>query len=103
MLENITIPNSVTIIGDRAFYNCNKLKDIILPKGLESIGSMAFMETRIKSMYIPESVTNIGNTAFAGSNSWSHDNPFVIKGKKGSYAETYAAKYVNVDFVSSDN
>lgn len=103
MLENITIPNSVTIIGDRAFYNCNKLKDIILPKGLESIGSMAFMETRIKSMYIPESVTNIGNTAFAGSNSWSHDNPFVIKGKKGSYAETYAAKYVNVDFVASDN
>ena len=44
-MKNITIPaNSKLIsIGQRAFYNCSKLRSITLPSGLTGIGDYAFM------------------------------------------------------------
>ena len=40
-LESISIPNSVMVICERAFYGCG-LKSIKLPNGLKSIESEAF-------------------------------------------------------------
>lgn len=39
---SITIPNSVTNIGNRAFYNCQGLKSITIPSSVTRIGFDAF-------------------------------------------------------------
>lgn len=38
----VVIPNSVTKIGQFAFFNCGFLKEVTLPESLEFIGVMAF-------------------------------------------------------------
>ncbi|MBQ8283185.1 MAG: leucine-rich repeat domain-containing protein [Paraprevotella sp.] len=44
-LTNITIPNSVTSIGDEAFYDCYRLTDITIPNSVTTIGNDAFKNT----------------------------------------------------------
>ena len=41
-VERVTLPSSVKEIRWGAFYNCKKLKEVSLAKGLESIGVHAF-------------------------------------------------------------
>ena len=40
--KNSVIPNSVTRIGDCAFYGCTGLTELILPNSVRSIGDIAF-------------------------------------------------------------
>ena len=62
---SVTIPESVTSIGDRAFYYCSGLTSITLPESVTSIGDYAFSYcSGLTSMTIPESVTSIGESAF---------------------------------------
>ena len=71
---NIIIPSVVTIegkdytvtaIGEKAFYDCLKLKSIYLPETITSIGDYAFYDCRdLTSINIPNSVTSIGYSAF---------------------------------------
>ena len=64
-LKNITIPNSVTSIGSAAFYNCSSLTSITIPEGVTSIGDYTFFNcSSLTSIIIPESVTSIGGNAF---------------------------------------
>ncbi|MBR1751891.1 MAG: leucine-rich repeat domain-containing protein, partial [Ruminococcus sp.] len=66
-LESITIPNSITSIGDRAFYQCTSLTSITIPNSVTSIGAYAFEYcTSLTSITIPNSVTSIGEYAFRG-------------------------------------
>ena len=65
--QNTTIPNSVTSIGDRAFYECTGLTSVTIPNSVTSIGSNAFEHCRsLTSVTIPNSVTSIGGSAFRG-------------------------------------
>ena len=41
-LTELTLPNSVTSIGDCAFYGCTGLTELILPNSVSSIGDIAF-------------------------------------------------------------
>lgn len=41
-LESITLPNSLTLIGERAFYDCRNLKVITIPESVETIAPLAF-------------------------------------------------------------
>ncbi|MCM8871753.1 MAG: leucine-rich repeat domain-containing protein [Paludibacteraceae bacterium] len=62
---SFTIPNSVTSIGERAFYNCTGLTSITIPNSVTSIGNYAFSAcTGLTSITIPNSVTSIGERAF---------------------------------------
>ena len=63
----ITIPNSVTSIGERALYSCTSLTPITIPNSVTTIGIYAFYScTSLTSITIPNSVTSIGENAFLG-------------------------------------
>ena len=85
--EDITIPDGVEVIGERAFYltdvtsvsisegvkaiedyafeSCDTLKTVIFPKGLISIGNDSFFEcTSLREVHIPYGLKYIGKEAF---------------------------------------
>ena len=64
-LENVEIPDTVTEIGFYAFDGCSGLKKVTLPKNLGSIKEGLFYNTGITSIEIPETVTDIDSFAFA--------------------------------------
>jgi|GEM_PF-714825 len=69
-LTSVTIPNSVTSIGSSAFSGCTGLTSITIPNGVTSIGNNAFYNcSSLTSITIPNSVTSIGNSAFSGCSS----------------------------------
>ena len=69
-LNTITIPESVTKIGERAFQNCGNLTGIAIPNSLTSIGNeMLSGCISLKSIIIPDSVTKIGQMAFQNCSS----------------------------------
>ena len=62
---NVVIPNGVTCIGDRAFYECRNLTGVKIADGLTSIGAEAFCGcSGLESIVFPSSVTDIGSCAF---------------------------------------
>lgn len=64
-LESISIPDSVTNIGHRAFYNCTGLSSVTLGNGVTSIEQYTFYGcSSLSSIVIPDSVTSIGQQAF---------------------------------------
>jgi hypothetical protein len=69
-LTSITIPNSVTSIGDYAFSDCTNLTSVTIPNGVTSLGTNAFFNcTGLASVTIPNSVTSIGVGAFGACTS----------------------------------
>lgn len=68
-LDVVVIPDrinnlSVTKIGEKAFENCEGVKEVILPKGLKIIGEDAFFGSGISSIILPESLSVIESGAF---------------------------------------
>ena len=64
-LASITIPSSITSIGDYAFSGCSGLTSVTIPSSVKSIGNGAFQYcSGLTSVTIPSSVTSIGNGAF---------------------------------------
>ena len=66
--RNITsavVPQSVSVIGKRAFYYHSTLHSIVLPEGIDTIGDQAFgVCGGLSSIIIPSSVRCIGQYAF---------------------------------------
>ena len=66
-VKDLVIPNSVTSIGDYAFYDCSGLTSVTISNSVESIGDRAFYYcSGLTSVTIPNSVTSIGGDAFYG-------------------------------------
>ncbi|MBP3760556.1 MAG: leucine-rich repeat protein [Ruminococcus sp.] len=62
---DVVIPNSVTRIGDKAFYGCKSLKSVVIPNSVTRIGESAFDSCEnLESVDIPNSVTSIEGAAF---------------------------------------
>ena len=73
--KNTIIPNSVTAIGNYAFYGCSGLTSITIPNSVITIGNSAFSGcSGLTSITIPSSVTTIGDEAFFGT-TWFNSQP----------------------------
>ena len=65
-LKEITLPNSLTEIGESAFENCTNLPDMDLPDGLKSIKNRAFYAcSSLTQVTIPNSVSSLGAWVYA--------------------------------------
>lgn len=61
----VNIPSTVTAIQKGAFYGCESLTKIALPKGLITIGENAFENSGLTTVEIPNSVVMIEKQAFS--------------------------------------
>jgi len=68
-LIEVTIPHSVTSIGECAFARCQNLKSMTIPESVTTIENSAFLYcTGMISLTIPKSVKTIGPSAFSECN-----------------------------------
>lgn len=66
-ITSVTIPSSVTEIGQEAFQSCHYMTSVTIPNTVTKIGLSAFNGcNRLTSVTIPSSVTELGYYAFKG-------------------------------------
>ena len=63
-LEEVVLPNNITVIPDYAFENCSSLTNINIPTSLVQIRANAFSQTALKEFIAPESLKEIWLCAF---------------------------------------
>lgn len=84
-ITNITIPNTITSIGQSAFNNCNltsvsipssvtiikqaafsnnSISNLIINNGVTTIENFAFSTNQLTAINLPESITSVGNGVF---------------------------------------
>ena len=73
-LVNVVIPNTVTTIGEYAFWNNGyKLKEVTIPSSVTNIGNRAFYYCyNLQNVKLPASVSHIGEYAFAQCNEMAY-------------------------------
>lgn len=64
-LKEVIIPEDLTSIGEGVFHSCTELNKITIPNGINSIGDLAFYDcSKLSGIIIPKSITSIGEYAF---------------------------------------
>lgn len=63
-LKSITLPNTVTTIGNYAFEDCTNLVSVNMGNSVTTIGTRAFNDCGFTSIELPNSLTTIGWGAF---------------------------------------
>lgn len=86
--DAVTLPDTVTVIGDSAFEGCAYLQAFEVPKECVSIGTFAFADCgRLETVGIPDTVREIGYMAFDGTPFYKNQSDdFVILGDGILYA-----------------
>ena len=64
-IEEITVPVTITAIGENVFHSMHELHTVHLPSTLTSIGEKAFSASGIMSIDLPQSLQKISDQAFA--------------------------------------
>lgn len=64
-LTTVVLGNGLLEIGEYAFSSCSSLTSIALPQGLQSIKDLAFKNcSMLESINIPDTVTTLGDSVF---------------------------------------
>ena len=71
-IESITLPTTITTIGDSAFNYCKSLKQITLPDAITTIGNHAFEGSGLKAITLPPAIDVIPSRAFADCTELKH-------------------------------
>ena len=110
-LTEYTMPDSVTTIGDGAFFGCTSLTSITIPDSVTKIGDSAFSDcTSLTSITIPDSVTEIGEGSFnkceslaefKGKFASEDGRCLIIDGILQHFAPANLSKYIIPDGVTS--
>ena len=103
-LTSITIPNSVTYMGEGVFYNCAKLENVQLSKKLTSLDSYLFEHCyKLSNVTIPDSVTSLSKFAFirSGITSITIPNSLTSLGEN-PFAECPNLQYFYGKYASQD-
>ena len=78
-VKDLVIPNSVTNIGDYAFYGCTSLASITIPESVTNIGDCAFYGcSSLTSITLPESIIDIGENVFTHTGWWESQGNFLL-------------------------
>lgn len=64
-VESLVLPETIVTIPNDSFSNRSKLKSVILPANLQSIGDYAFTYDSLTEIVIPDKVKSIGRDAFS--------------------------------------
>ncbi len=65
-IELVVIPNSVTLIEPYAFWGCDNLDNVVLGQGLTEVGDFVFANCKaLNHMSIPSTIRKIGIQSFA--------------------------------------
>ena len=60
----IILPARSTMVGNKFLWDLRKLRDVVIPEGVQEIGEQWFRDTEVESVIIPASAKKIGNWAF---------------------------------------
>ena len=64
-IETIYLPDTITEIGEGAFYNCKNLKTIVLPENLKIVDNSLFSQCEnLTNVVLPSKATTIGANVF---------------------------------------
>ena len=94
-LKHITLPESITHIDEYAFSYQDKLKEIIIPNGVSTIGDSAFYGCDLKRVTIPNSVQIIGEGSFACFGILSFKGKFATEDGKALISDNTFIQYAN--------
>jgi len=64
--QEALIPAGTHTIGQEAFYGDTSLADVTLPEGVTTVGNRAFANSSVERIILPRSLEDIGEDVFAG-------------------------------------
>lgn len=91
-LKSVTVPGSVKSIGTEAFFYCTSLEKAVLKSGVQEIEDRAFYETwNLTAITIPASVKSMGVNVFSKTELDNGGYGFAVLATvtSGSYAEKW--------------
>ena len=65
-ITSLTIPSTITVVGDYAFYNNTAITSLTIPEGVTTIGAHTFNGcSGLTTVTLPKSLASVGDSAFS--------------------------------------
>ncbi|NMP37739.1 MAG: leucine-rich repeat protein [Clostridiales bacterium] len=106
-MSALSLPATLTTIGDRAFYYCTELTSVVIPNSVQSIGAQAFSGCEsLENITVSQYASYIGTEAFGDTPWLNARSGYVIEGDgiliKAQENDTTATIPELVKYVNSD-